>query len=181
MRLLFNLNFSPGVDIKPEQYFIKCFFLSLGALTKGDRRAASGSDLSEFDVDSWFGRRSLKRLLDCMAPDPPYMPSKGSNALLNLYILNSDDALLRAKGQLDRWQFALRKAKASLEAIGIDASSDTRKNNSVKVFLNRIAALTVAEQNLVFGLVRIDNGYFVGPFRCYLILFCNIRHLSISL
>ena len=31
---------------------------SMGALTKGDRRAASGSDLSEFDIDSNFGKVS---------------------------------------------------------------------------------------------------------------------------
>jgi hypothetical protein len=30
---------------------------SMGALTKGDRRAA-GSDLSEFDIDSTFGKVS---------------------------------------------------------------------------------------------------------------------------
>jgi len=127
---------------------------SLGALTKGDRRAASGSDLSEFDIDSRFGRRSLKRLLDCMVPEPPYIPSKGSKAVLDLYLLSSDNDSLKTQGERDRQLHALKKAKASLEAIGLDISSDTRKNNSVKVFLNRIAALTVAEQNLVFGLVR---------------------------
>ena len=136
-------------------YFLAKRMASLGALTKGDRRAASGSDLSEFDIDSRFGIRSLKRLLDCMVPEPPYMPSKGSNAVLDLYILNSDNVSLRAKDQHDRRQCALKEAKVSLETIGIDTSSDTRKNNSVKFFLNRIAALTVAEQNLVFGLVRI--------------------------
>jgi hypothetical protein len=31
---------------------------SMGDLTKGDRRAASGSDLSEFDIDSTFGKVS---------------------------------------------------------------------------------------------------------------------------
>ena len=33
---------------------------SMGALTKGDRRAASGSDLSEFDIDSTYGKVSLQ-------------------------------------------------------------------------------------------------------------------------
>lgn len=130
---------------------------SLGALTKGDRRAASGSDLSEFDIDSRFGRRSLIRLYDCMVAEPPYTPSKGSNTILDLYVNNSNDADLQSKGELDRRLHALRRAKACLDAIGIDTASDTRKNNSVKVFLNRIAALTVAEQNLVFSLVRVGH------------------------
>lgn len=30
---------------------------SLGALTKGDRRAATGADFSSFDVDTKYGRR----------------------------------------------------------------------------------------------------------------------------
>jgi len=34
---------------------------SLGALTRGDRRAASGADLSEYNFDSPLGRKSLRR------------------------------------------------------------------------------------------------------------------------
>ncbi len=33
---------------------------SLGALTRGDRRAASGLDLSDLNFDSPLGRKSLK-------------------------------------------------------------------------------------------------------------------------
>jgi hypothetical protein len=130
---------------------------SLGALTKGDRRAASGSDLSEFDIDSRFGRRSLSRLYSCMSAEPPYTPSKGSNIILDAYIWNANDSSLLIKGELDRRLHALRRAKASLETIGIETAADTRKNNSVKAFLNRIAALKVAEQNLVFALVSYDD------------------------
>lgn len=36
---------------------------SLGALTRGDRRAASGIDLSESNFDSPLGRKSLKQVL----------------------------------------------------------------------------------------------------------------------
>ena len=36
---------------------------SLGALTKGDRRAASGQDLSAFDFDTRLGRAALKEML----------------------------------------------------------------------------------------------------------------------
>jgi hypothetical protein len=37
---------------------------SLGALTRGDRRAASGLDLSELNLDTALGRKSLRRMYD---------------------------------------------------------------------------------------------------------------------
>lgn len=37
---------------------------SLGALTRGDRRAAAGIDLSESNFDSPWGRKSLRKMYD---------------------------------------------------------------------------------------------------------------------
>ena len=37
-----------------------------GALTKGDRRAASGADLKEFNFDTPYGRTALKTLYNCV-------------------------------------------------------------------------------------------------------------------
>ncbi len=124
----------------------------LGALTKGDRRAATGSDLSEFDIDSRFGRRSLKRFYDCMTSDPPYAPSKTSNVILDAYIPKSRD-IPSYLTQTDKRQHALVSVKMNLDIIGIEAGSDARKTGNVKVFLNRIAALSVLAQNLIFQLV----------------------------
>ena len=39
----------------------------LGALTKGDRRAATGTDLHRFDIDSIFGRRALSIAFSALA------------------------------------------------------------------------------------------------------------------
>ncbi|GAB4817714.1 hypothetical protein N2152v2_004760 [Parachlorella kessleri] len=47
---------------------------SLGALTRGDRRAASGLDLSELNFDSPLGRKSLKRMYDFLVLDNPQLP-----------------------------------------------------------------------------------------------------------
>lgn len=126
---------------------------SLGALTKGDRRAATGSDLSEFDIDSRFGRRALKRLYDCMTAEPPSTPSRGSNVILDSYVAATNNVTLMAQGELDRRIFALKEAQISLETIGIEKDAVSRKTSDVKVFLNRIAALSVAKQNMIFALV----------------------------
>jgi len=123
---------------------------SLGALTKGDRRAASGSDLSEFDIDSRFGRRALNRFYDCMVAEPPYTPSKGSNAILDSYFSSLKYPTIEP--EVDRRLIILSEAKESLESIGIEPKADAKKNVEVKVFLNRIAALSVGKQNLVFSL-----------------------------
>lgn len=37
---------------------------SLGALTKGDRRAATGSNFAQFDVDTKYGRIALRSMVD---------------------------------------------------------------------------------------------------------------------
>eukprot|EP00814_Leptocylindrus_danicus_P008450 CAMPEP_0116015466 /NCGR_PEP_ID=MMETSP0321-20121206/6863_1 /TAXON_ID=163516 /ORGANISM="Leptocylindrus danicus var. danicus, Strain B650" /LENGTH=253 /DNA_ID=CAMNT_0003485261 /DNA_START=91 /DNA_END=849 /DNA_ORIENTATION=+ len=125
---------------------------SLGALTKGDRRAATGSDLSEFDIDSRFGRRALKRFYDCMTADPPYTPSRGSNAILDAHVAASSSLSLQEIELTDQRLSVLEQAKYGLEEMGIDHRADSRKDVQVKVFLNRIAGLTVAKQNLVFAL-----------------------------
>lgn len=36
---------------------------SLGALTKGDRRAATGSNLAQYDIDTDYGRKALRKML----------------------------------------------------------------------------------------------------------------------
>lgn len=129
---------------------------SLGALTKGDRRAATGSDMSEFDIDSKFGRKALKRLYDCMLVadgDAPYTPSKGSNAIIDSYISGGGGVEEAAStlSKQERRIHVLMEVKRGLAKIGID--SEMMKKSEVKAFLNRISALTFAMQNLVFALV----------------------------
>jgi len=53
---------------------------SLGALTKGDRRAASGLDLSEFHLDSTYGRKALRKMYDFITAESPLLP-KGVNLI----------------------------------------------------------------------------------------------------
>lgn len=46
-----------------EYVFLKqniFYLISIGALTKGDRRAATGADLTEFNFDTPYGRSALR-------------------------------------------------------------------------------------------------------------------------
>eukprot|EP00775_Hariotina_reticulata_P007699 gene7699-7898_t len=48
---------------------------SLGALTRGDRRAAAGLDLSESNFDSPWGRKSLRKMYDHIVLESPQLPN----------------------------------------------------------------------------------------------------------
>lgn len=61
----------------------------LGALTKGDRRAATGSDLSVFDIDSNFGLRALRRTCDALTEHPINAPSRNSSQILDTFVANT--------------------------------------------------------------------------------------------
>jgi len=121
---------------------------SLGALTKGDRRAATGSDLSDFDIDSLFGRRALKRVYASLRSIPPSAPSRSTNAFLDEFVqLAGDEAAEARKQEQDAQRaYALSAAAEALEWVGLTGDAD------VKVFLNRIMGLAVTKQNLVFSL-----------------------------
>jgi hypothetical protein len=129
---------------------------NLGALTKGDRRAATGSDLSEFDIDSSYGRRALTQVYQCLIEaeggGPVMCPSRHGNTILDEYVQKASkvESIPEATQQeeVTRRSYALRVAQHALAEIGLTSS----KKAEVKVFLNRIAGLPVLQQNLVFSL-----------------------------
>lgn len=47
---------------------------SLGALTRGDRRAASGLDLGSLNYDSPLGRKALRKMYDAVVGQSPLLP-----------------------------------------------------------------------------------------------------------
>ena len=128
--------------------------MSLGALTKGDRRAASGSDLSEFDVDSVYGRRAYMRLHQCLSKDdqPTTLPSRNSLAILDKYILSADDKMARKQNVITQRNYALLIARQGLIAVGCVSNEPRPKAADIKMFLNRIAGLPVLQQQLLFAL-----------------------------
>ncbi|GIL61313.1 hypothetical protein Vafri_15702 [Volvox africanus] len=67
---------------------------SLGALTRGDRRAASGVDLSDSNFDSPIGRKSLRRMYDHIMLPTPVLPQGVTLA----DVFREHPALARARG-----------------------------------------------------------------------------------
>ena len=123
---------------------------NLGALTKGDRRAATGTDLSKFDIDSAFGKRALNRVYISLRERPFSTPSRNTNAILDQYIAASTNGKFRVQGRkmdvTEKRNCALSVASEALDEVGLNGDAN------VKHFLNRIAGLKVTRQNLVFSL-----------------------------
>uniref|UniRef100_A0A1D2AC25 UBA domain-containing protein n=2 Tax=Auxenochlorella protothecoides TaxID=3075 RepID=A0A1D2AC25_AUXPR len=148
---------------------------SLGALTRGDRRAASGLDLSSLNLDSPVGRRALRRMYDALVQDSPLLPpgvrleavlartpSAQRAAILGPAAADAArmsaaqlvDAVLRLHGHL--------RGAVGLMGIGLSAPrGDTvaeanagiaggKDQGDVRRFLNRMLCLHVAQQNLLF-------------------------------
>ena len=112
----------------------------LGALTKGDRRAATGTDLSEFDVDSVFGRRALSKFYAALSSPPFSPPSRNSNSILDEFISHSQQSRDDARME------TLTNAANALHDVGLGGEPNVKK------YLNRIAGLEVLRQRLVFSL-----------------------------
>ncbi len=112
----------------------------LGALTKGDRRAATGTDLSSFDVDSVFGRRALNKFYTALSSSPCSPPSRNSNTILDTFSSSQ-----QSSGEEARME-TLATALNALNDVGLGGEPNVKK------FLNRIAGLEVMRQRLVFSL-----------------------------
>ncbi|KAL3940125.1 MAG: hypothetical protein SGBAC_005264 [Bacillariaceae sp.] len=138
---------------------------SLGALTKGDRRAATGSDmLSDFDLDSRYGQKAMKRFYRALStvkenqaenvPETAIYPSRSSQEILDKFAVDGVKSKnIFAMGLPDaptsRRLAILSLACQDLEDVGLSMAS---KTGDVKVFLNRIFGLPVVRQNLIFSL-----------------------------
>lgn len=131
---------------------------NMGALTKGDRRAATGSDLlSDFDLDSLYGKRALKRFyaaFNCIE-QPEIRLSRKSDQILDLFVkqlVQAKDPIVRSLPNLHAAKRSAVLAVASIALEDVGLGGDARKNADVRVFLNRIFGLPVMRQNLIFSL-----------------------------
>lgn len=93
-------------------------------------------------------QRALARLFYALQSQPATAPSRNSNDILDKFIATNEEVNADSKKSLDEKRaFALSEATNALTEIGMESGDKT-----VKKFLNRIAGLDVARQNLVFSL-----------------------------
>ncbi|KAJ8030843.1 Protein FORGETTER 1 [Holothuria leucospilota] len=113
---------------------------TLGALTQGDRRAAAGADMTEFNFDTVYGRNALKNMYNSilyrqLAPG------------VNL------EKILQKDQSFDEFIIEMQE---SLVLMGVleTMNSHSIKDSYVKdvsKFLNRILGLKVKKQNMIFN------------------------------
>ncbi|VDK34606.1 unnamed protein product [Gongylonema pulchrum] len=108
---------------------------SLGALTHGDRRATESRDLSQFNLDTRYGRAALDVLLRTITGslDPPLIPPPKNYKPGNF----------------------LTDMQCYMEGVGLLTSDDgiygiEKESATIPKFLNRILGLPVHAQNALF-------------------------------
>ena len=98
---------------------------SLGALTRGDRRAATGQDLQEFNVQTKLGIEALKKVFQSIDLGQSMLPGTNEDST------NLED---------------MRQA---LEMIGLGVGRKENEAGNVSRFLGRLLGLPVRLQNMV--------------------------------
>ena len=146
---------------------------SLGALTRGDRRAAIGIDLSDGNLDSSLGRQALKKMYEALvrsdADAPPGVTIDGI-----LSHVSQDDLDGSA---VTSWPDLKANLRSALIELGVQVGMrndgltveetvllqeigyGTKDLGDVRKFLNRLLGLPVQTQNIMFA-------YFAETLEC---------------
>lgn len=114
---------------------------SLGALTKGDRRAASGADLTEFNFDTPYGRNALRAMYQSVCTRK-LLPGINMKSVSEKY--NEEDFLAVMQESL------ILMGLIDVEALRVGIQIKDKDAGDVSRFLNRILGLSVAKQNCIF-------------------------------
>lgn len=116
---------------------------SLGALTKGDRRAATGADLGDFNFDTPYGRSSLRTMYDAICQRTLVPGVKLSDIVSGPMEL--DDFHNKMIECLNRMDVVESETLTSAFRVREKESRDVGR------FLNRILGLGVDSQSMIFG------------------------------
>eukprot|EP00892_Ulva_mutabilis_P003294 jgi/Ulvmu1/1336/UM011_0064.1 len=153
---------------------------SLGALTRGDRRAASGVDLSEQNFDTPLGRAALRNMYDAVVSGADNLPAGVSlrNICDNIDVDAAGVPELRAVQAESASQLSVEDTRTAVSAMhasmlrSVDlmgvggntpqyrqdtvaedtasAGKPVKELGDVRRFLNRLLGLPIARQNLLF-------------------------------
>ncbi|CAH3183124.1 unnamed protein product, partial [Porites lobata] len=113
-----------------------------GALTKGDRRAATGADLTQFNFDTPYGRSALRNMYQAITLQSICPGVALSKVLLAAQIPDKHE--FTEFNSIARVTMSMGVTDASFVVKDKDASD-------VGKFLNRILGLSVERQNLLFS------------------------------
>ncbi|XP_025103699.1 protein FORGETTER 1-like [Pomacea canaliculata] len=114
---------------------------SLGALTKGDRRAAIGADLMEFNLDTPYGRSALKIMYNSIS-QKQLAPGVQLSKLTTADFMQFNDLLQESLVQM---------GVVEQYALNVGAMVPEKHMGDVTKFLNRILGLPTDRQNLIFS------------------------------
>ena len=155
-----------STDIGGERRFVSAVarrLQSLGALTRGDRRAATGVDLSDGNVDSKLGIRSLQIMFDALnegvegnefeLPTGVSLQSVWKHAGLSdeEYRHKISEGNIECGRSLKELYEELSTAVLELGEKSGDGTLIFSAPN-VRRFLNRLLGVPVLRQNILFGL-----------------------------
>ncbi|KAF0732932.1 hypothetical protein Ae201684_010041 [Aphanomyces euteiches] len=109
--------------------------MTMGALTKGDRRAGSGQDLSGYHFETKYGFQAVREVLRCVCND--------------IYADGVDISAMVASNPCLQSPLHMNSILAQcLKDIGL--FSPNQSTVSVKLFLNRLLGLAPLHQNALF-------------------------------
>ena len=125
---------------------------SLGALTKGDRRAATGQDLSQYNVQNNYGRKAVKDIVNATCIASMLVPRVTVQMVIDRAIATSppstEATAMRAKFEAYRDDMMfIATIGECLNSIGLTEGDKATVTN----LLNRIMGLAVHKQNLLFA------------------------------
>ena len=133
---------------------------SLGALTKGDRRAAAGQNLHEFDLDNQYGRDSVRKILEAIdggtsiavgASPQELKRICGNICLRDGHDVRTWDGMGDTSSEKSRWILAINgHFQKALDTIGFGQHRKESDSKNVTKFLGRLLGLSVPTQNALF-------------------------------
>uniref|UniRef100_A0A383VKE6 UBA domain-containing protein n=1 Tax=Tetradesmus obliquus TaxID=3088 RepID=A0A383VKE6_TETOB len=112
---------------------------SLGALTRGDRRAAAGVDLSDSNFDTPWGRKSLRKMYDAIVTESPQLPSgvTVSALLKDLLVFPASSAAKTA---------AAAAAATDQAAAAADATATLQQEETARLLQQQLPALSALQR-----------------------------------
>ena len=138
---------------------------SLGALTRGDRRAATGIDLSDGNLDSALGRQALKKMYEALVASESTLP----NGLTIEGVMSHVSEQDLQGAPITTWQELKSELRSALVELGVqvglradglsveeiellrEIGPGHKDIGDVRKFLNRLLGLNVRTQNLMFA------------------------------